>query len=162
MQPCCAALVPTIPGIVKLITGLIFPVGLTMVVMSGAELYTGNTAVIPMAIYEKQATWGGMMKNWFWSWTGNLLGSLFMVAAVYATGLLAGNPVPANVATMKATLPFAVTLIRSTLCNWLVCMAVWNAASATTLTGKMAGLWGPIATFVTIGLVSTNRYRDAA
>lgn len=140
------------PGLVKLIGGLIFPVGLTLVVLSGTELYTGNTAVIPMSIYEGQATVGGMLHNWFWSYFGNFVGSLMMVAAVASTGILNGLTTPVGLAEMKAGLPWATALIRSTLCNWLVCMAVWNAAAATTLTGKMAGLWGPISCFVAIGL----------
>ncbi len=51
----------------------------------------------------------------------------------------------------------AQTFIRAVLCNWLVCLAVWQAFAATTLSGKMLGLWGPIAAFVAIGLVSCNR-----
>lgn len=99
-----------------------------------------------------QTTWGAMFHNWFWSYTGNFIGSILMVALVAATGILAGNPVPVNMATMKTSIPFWTCLARATVCNWLVCMAVWNAASATSVPGKMLGLWGPIATFVTIGL----------
>lgn len=142
----------SMPGVLKLIGGLVFPVGLTLVVLGGTELYTGNTAVIPMSVYEGKATVGGMLHNWFWSYFGNFVGSLAMVAAVAATGIMDGNPIPVGLAEMKAGLPWMTALIRSTLCNWLVCMAVWNAASATTLTGKMAGLWGPISMFVAIGL----------
>lgn len=95
---------------------------------------------------------GGLMHNWFWSYLGNFVGSLMMVAAVAATGILVGNPVPVNVATMKAGLPWMTALIRAVLANWLVCMAVWQASSANTLSGKLLGLWGPITTFVAIGL----------
>jgi formate/nitrite transporter FocA (FNT family) len=84
---------------------------------------------------------------------GNLLGSLAMAAAVYGTGMLIGNPVPVGLAEAKCSLPFATAFIRAVLCNWLVCMAVWNTAAAPTLAGKVIGLWPPIATFVAIGLV---------
>ncbi len=76
-----AGLVPVVPGAVKLLGGLIFPVGLTLVVLSGAELYTGNTAVLPMSLYERQATLGGLLHNWFWSYFGNFVGSLMVRGA---------------------------------------------------------------------------------
>ena len=104
------------------------------------------------AVFEKKATWGQLMKSWFVSYAGNLVGSLFMVAAVYATGLLATNPMPVAVATMKTSLPFIQVLSRSILCNWLVCVAVYQSSAAKSLPGKLLGLWPPIAAFVAMGL----------
>ncbi len=75
-----------------------------------------------------------------------------MVAAVVATGLLATNSLPVTMATAKANLGFTEVLSRSILCNWLVCCAVWSASAATSLPGRILGLWPPITAFVAIGL----------
>jgi formate/nitrite transporter FocA (FNT family) len=89
----------------------------------------------------------------FFSYLANFVGSLAMVAAVFATGTLVGNPVPVGLAETKCSLPFATAFVRAVLCNWLVCMAVWSASAASSLPGKLMGLWPPIAAFVAIGLV---------
>ncbi len=80
------------------------------------------------------------------------MGSIAMVAAVVATGLFATNNLPVAMATMKANLTFTEVLSRSILCNWLVCCAVWMASSATSLPGRIMGLWPPITAFCAIGL----------
>lgn len=58
------------PGLAKLVVGLIFPVGLLMVTICGAELYTGNTAVVAAAVFEGKATWRGLLRNWALSYAG--------------------------------------------------------------------------------------------
>lgn len=93
-----------------------------------------------------------LMKNWTASYFGNLVASLVMVGAILGTGLLAGNTMPINMAVAKTSLPWGVAFLRAVLCNWLVCLAVWQAAAASSLPGKLMGLWPPITTFVTIGL----------
>lgn len=65
-----AGLAASHPGLAKLVVGLIFPVGLTMVTICGAELYTGNTATVTVAVFEKKATWGELAKNWITSYLG--------------------------------------------------------------------------------------------
>ena len=75
--------------------------------MCGAELYTGNTCMLAVALYEKKITVQQLLRNWIWSWLGNVVGAFGMVAAVSATGMLTGswsNGIVA-MATMKATLP---------------------------------------------------------
>jgi len=139
------------PPLVKLLMGLIFPFGLMITLVCGAELFTGNTALVPTAVYEKKATWGGLAKNWFWSYIGNFIGSLLMVGLVVASGLLAGNQMPANMAVAKTSLPWAQAFFRGILCNWLVCCAVWMASAATTLPGKTIGAWVPVTAFVIAG-----------
>ncbi|KXZ54552.1 hypothetical protein GPECTOR_4g617 [Gonium pectorale] len=140
------------PGLAKLLFALVFPVGLSLVKNVGAELYTGNTMLLTIAVIEKQATMGQLIKNWVVSYLGNIVGSLAMVAAVMATGLFATNQLPVQMATMKANLSFVEVMSRSILCNWLVCCAVWSANSVTSLPGRILGLWPPIAAFVAIGL----------
>ncbi|KAG2483579.1 hypothetical protein HYH03_017586 [Edaphochlamys debaryana] len=140
------------PGLAKLLFALIFPVGLAMVTNCGAELYTGNTMMLTAAVIEKKATMAQLWKNWIVSYAGNFVGSIAMVYAVVATGLLATNALPVTMATAKANLAFGEVLSRSILCNWLVCCAVWAASAATSLPGRILGLWPPITAFVAIGL----------
>ena len=59
-----SSIMPTLPGLVKLIGGALFPIGLLLVILTGTELYTGNTAALPMGIYEKKTDFGGLMHNW--------------------------------------------------------------------------------------------------
>lgn len=80
------------------------------------------------------------------------MGSIAMVYAVVATGLMATNNLPIYMATAKSNLCFTEVLSRSILCNWLVCCAVWSASAATSLPGRIMGLWPPITAFVAIGL----------
>jgi formate/nitrite transporter FocA (FNT family) len=67
-----AALVAANPGLAKLLFALVFPVGLTMNTLHGTELFTGNTMKLPAAIYEGKTNMGGLIKNWFWSYSGAL------------------------------------------------------------------------------------------
>jgi formate/nitrite transporter len=140
------------PALFKLTYAFIFPVGLLMVILSGADLFTGNTAVVTSALLEKKISFGQLGKNFFFSYTGNFVGSLMIVAAVLAAGSLTGNSMATNAAVAKTSLPWGTALIRGILANWLVCIAVFHASAASTLPGKMLGLWFPIAAFVTVGL----------
>eukprot|EP00882_Tetradesmus_deserticola_P000319 GHRQ01000353.1.p1 GENE.GHRQ01000353.1~~GHRQ01000353.1.p1 ORF type:complete len:335 (+),score=141.29 GHRQ01000353.1:187-1191(+) len=149
----CPALVAANPGLAKLLFALVFPVGLCMNTLHGTELFTGNTMKLPAAIYEGKTNMAGLIKNWFWSYSGNFVGSLLFVAAVVASGVLAQGAVyPIKTAMYKASLPWSQAFIRAILANWLVCVAVWNAGAASSLPGKVLGIWPPIAAFVAIGL----------
>eukprot|EP00878_Enallax_costatus_P000295 GHUV01000368.1.p1 GENE.GHUV01000368.1~~GHUV01000368.1.p1 ORF type:complete len:332 (+),score=109.93 GHUV01000368.1:119-1114(+) len=149
----CPGLVASNPGLAKLLFAILFPVGLTMNTLHGTELFTGNTMKLPAAIFEGKTNLAGLVKNWFWSYLGNFVGSLLFVAAVVATGIFAqGAAYPVKTALYKATLPWHQAFIRAILANWLVCVAVWNAGAASSLPGKVLGIWPPIASFVAIGL----------
>ncbi|EFJ43209.1 hypothetical protein VOLCADRAFT_66209, partial [Volvox carteri f. nagariensis] len=140
------------PGLAKLLSASVFPMGLSLILICGAELFTGNTALLPAAVYEGQAAWGDVLSRWLVVYAGNLVGCLGMVAAVYGTGLMAANTVLPALAVAKTSLPLGQALIRSVLCNWMVCLAVWMATAATSLPGKLMGLWLPVTAFVTVGL----------
>lgn len=140
------------PGLYRLMYALVFPFGLLMVMLSGAELYTGNTATVTMALLEGKVSLADLVKNFVFSYLGNLVGSLFVVSLVIASGTMTGNTQLLHAAVAKTSLPFGVAVVRAVLANWLVCIAVVQAASASSLVGKMFGLWWPITAFVTIGL----------
>lgn len=143
------------PGAAKLVSGLIFPVGLILVVMCGAELFTGNN-LLAVAAYEKKISIGAMAKNWSLVYVGNLVGCMTIAAMVYYSGLLTGNHgslggYAVKVAAVKAALPFGQALIRGILCNILVCMAVWGAYSVKSDIGKILMLHFPVMAFIIAG-----------
>lgn len=142
----------TNPILTRLIMGVVFPFGLLITLVCGAELYTGNTAFVTTALYEKKASARDLIKNWSMSYLGNFLGSLFMVAMVVSTGLLASSAVPANMAVAKTSIPWMQALTRGVLCNWLVCCAVWMAGAASSLPGKAIAAFLPVCAFITMGL----------
>jgi formate/nitrite transporter len=142
------------PGLQKFIFAALFPVNLLLILMSGGQLFTGNSAAVPAALYEGLVGVEDLIKSWVLSYIGNIIGcGGFALAASY-TGILAGGPKDLAVATVlkKCGGAFGPTVVKAIMCNWLVCMAVWLAGSANDLAGKMVGIWFPISTFVAIGL----------
>ncbi len=138
-----------------LVGGAVFPIGLMLVVIAGAELLTGNMGTIPIAMFKGRATFSGLMYNWFWVLIGNLVGSLFvaLVFGVWAH-LLTADPWKAKtiaIAVSKVHLPFGATVASAIGCNWLVVLAVWLAMSSKDIIGKIFGIWFPIMGFVAIG-----------
>jgi formate/nitrite transporter len=144
-------------GLITLFTGLVFSLGLILTVIGGAELLTGNMALVPFAVFARQVTVGKMLLNWLFVTVGNLAGSLF-VAFFLAdkTGVLA-NGTPgftrlAAIAMGKAgTETHWEQLLRAIGCNWLVCLAVWLALAATDVAGKILAIIFPITAFVAMG-----------
>lgn len=144
------------PGLHKLIFGAVFPVGLMLVVIGGAELFTGNAAVCVPAALSRRISWNSVLRNWALVYAGNFLGSLAVAYFLsYLTGLLAAEPWLSGVTSLaegKVSQTFLVLLLKGVGCNWLVCLAVWLAVSADEVTGKVLGIWFPIMAFVAIGL----------
>eukprot|EP01025_Chloroclados_australasicus_P013130 TRINITY_DN1623_c0_g5_i1.p2 TRINITY_DN1623_c0_g5~~TRINITY_DN1623_c0_g5_i1.p2 ORF type:complete len:327 (-),score=46.49 TRINITY_DN1623_c0_g5_i1:398-1378(-) len=141
------------PGIQKMVLGAFgLPFGLLMVLVCGAELFTGNTALVTAAMYEGKANFGQLLKSWIVSYGANLLGSLFLVYMVAASGVLATAAAPKAMAVAKTSLTFGQAFIRGVICNWLVCLAIWQASAANDLAGKAVGVWFPISAFVAMGM----------
>ncbi|MEP6853669.1 MAG: formate/nitrite transporter family protein [bacterium] len=152
-------------GIITLVTGLVFSLGLILTIVGGAELLTGNMALLPMAALQKRITLAQMGVNWLILTVANLIGSLF-VAYVFAdkTGVIgtasskAGTPAASNFARLTSiTVSKAVTethlqqFLRAVGCNWLVCLAVFLALAATDVAGKILAIVFPITAFVALG-----------
>ena len=145
----------TSPSVARLVSAVIFPGGLTMVLLAGSELFTGNNLII-VSLLEKQVTLGGMLKNWSIVWVGNLLGSLLVSAiCVYGNqvGLYGGALAVADISTAaaKCALPFGEAFLKGILCNFLVCLAVWVSFAAKDAAGKVICLFFPIMLFVISG-----------
>jgi formate/nitrite transporter len=149
----CPGLVASNPGLQKIILGAFgLPFGLMMTLVTGAELFTGNTALVTTAYLEGKATLGGLLKSWITSYAGNFVGSVLLAALVATAGTLVGGGASIGVAVAKTSLSFKTAFVRGVLCNWLVCMAVWMASMAKDLPGKIVAIWFPISAFVAMGL----------
>ncbi len=143
------------PGLQKFVFGAVFPVGLMLVVIAGAELFTGNTATCIPAVLAGRISWRSVGRNWVLSYLGNLAGSLFVAYFLtFLTGLLLKDPWLSSIvgiAEAKTSQAFLPLLLKGVGCNWLVCLAVWLAVSSDDVSGKIAGVWFPIMAFVAIG-----------
>lgn len=150
-----ASAVVTDASVGKLLSAMVFPAGLLMVLLAGSELFTGNSLII-ISVLEKKVKASSMLANWFFVYVGNLIGSL-LVALVFVYGhlpdLFHGELGTAMIASAEAkcALSFQDAFLRGILCNILVCIAVWIAAGAKDIPGKILGLFFPIAVFVLCG-----------
>lgn len=146
-------------GLKKFFIGSAFSVGLMLVVIPGSELWTGST-MMTTALLERRITFAQMMKNWFWVYLGNLLGSVFLAWMIASqTGLLDGafGGTALQIASAKVSTEVAGSthniayFFRAIGCNWLVCLAVLLAMSAQEISGKVLGIFFPIMAFVAAG-----------
>lgn len=140
-------------GIARLLGGSVFSIGLMLVVVCGAELFTGNSLLAVPALHGA-ISWWKMLENWGVVLLGNLLGSLFFAwlmseSRLWEAGTVADQAL--RIAAAKCRLDFAVALIRGILCNWLVCLAVCMATAARDIPGKILACYVPIMTFVASG-----------
>ena len=128
------------------------PFGLIMTLVTGAELFTGNTALVTAAVMEGKTSKKNLIKNWTASYLGNFIGSLLLSYLAYKSGTLGTSLGAESIAIAKCSLPWDVAFVRGILCNWLVCMAVYMASGCSTMVGKMTAVWFPISAFVALGL----------
>ncbi len=142
-------------GITRLVGGLSFCLGLVLVVLAGAELFTGNN-LVAMAWASRKIRTAELLKSWVIVYVGNAVGSLFLVALVLGadTAGLGGGAVgelAAKIATSKCELSLVEAFSRGILCNTLVCLAVWLAMGAHTFTDKFLAVLFPVTAFVALG-----------
>ena len=150
----CPGVAASNPGLQKFIFAACFPVNLLLILLSGGQLFTGNSAAVPAALFEGMLDFKDLVKSWSVSYIGNIIGSLIFAWLAQYTGLLHGGAGQMAIATVmkKTSAGFVPTLVKGIMCNWLVCMAVYLAGACSDLGGKMVGIWFPIFTFVSIGL----------
>ncbi|ESK97153.1 formate nitrite [Moniliophthora roreri MCA 2997] len=146
----------TDPGIIKVLAAFTFPVGLVMIVLTGQELLTSNMMVMPMAAIKGAIPWWSIPLNWLIVTFGNLVGSLFFAAIlVRYSGIVSAEPYHTSIqmfAIHKAADPeWHQIFLRGIGCNWLVCIAVWQAAGAKDTISKIFAIWIPIWVFVACG-----------
>ena len=142
-------------GVTRLLVGLVFSVGLILVVVGGAELFTGNT-LITMAFASKKVTLAQLLRNWGIVYVGNLVGSVLTAYIVflgkqYTFGSGSIGLAALNIGESKTALTFIQAVALGIMCNALVCMAVWMCYSARTTTDKILAIIPPISCFVAAG-----------
>jgi len=147
-------------GVKQLLVGTAFTVGLMLVVIAGAELFTGNN-LMSISLCSGRIGMGGLLRNWVVAYLGNLVGSLLLAFFIArSSGLLAG-PVGGTAIKIAATKASSVPIeglthnyaffFRAIGCNWLVCLAVVMAMASKDISGKILGIFFPIMAFVASG-----------
>ncbi|AZQ62499.1 formate/nitrite transporter family protein [Flammeovirga pectinis] len=143
------------PGIPKFVMGAVFPVGLILCIIAGAELFTSSTAMMTVSVLSKDQSIKKLGKVWTFGYLGNFVGSLFVAYFITTlTGVVDGEVFHnslISVAEHKVGNPFYKTFFKAVGANWLVCLAAWQAYAAKDVMGKVIGIWFPVMTFVTFG-----------
>jgi len=143
------------PGIHKMIQAAVFPIGLVLVIITGADLFTGNTMILVVSTLHRKTTWINLVISWSVSFFGNLVGCLFFqYILVYYAGLLSNDPYRSftiGLAEMKGNIEWHQIFLRGIAGNWLVCLALWMGTSARDLNSKIIGIYLPIWLFVAVG-----------
>lgn len=142
-------------GLSRLAGGLVFSLGLILVLVGGAELFTGNILMV-MAWASSKVSTLRLLRNWAVVYAGNFIGALATAGGVYLSQqwTFAGYPVGATALTIahaKVQYDFVAAFMLGVFCNALVCLAVWLSFSARTTTDKILAIIPPIAAFVAVG-----------
>ena len=142
-------------GLLRLAGGVAFSLGLVLVVVGGAELFTGNN-LIAMAWASGRVTTQQIMRNWGWVYLGNLVGAVGTAALVWLAGIHsmgdgAVGETMVQIARSKIALDPVSAVARGVLCNVLVCLAVWLCMGARSVTDKILAILFPISAFVACG-----------
>lgn len=142
-------------GLSRLLGGVAFSVGLVLVVVCGAELFTGNS-LVAMAAFSRRVSWRRVLRNWGYVYLANLVGALVLALMLFGARQYAfsDSAVGANalrIAVAKVNMPLGTAFLRGVLCNWLVCLGVWMATGADDVTGKILGAMIPVTVFVASG-----------
>ena len=142
-------------GIAKFITGAVFSVGLMLVVIAGAELFTGNNLML-MSVLDRRAALPKMFYKWAIVFVSNFIGAILIAYLYYNTNLwktgdMAVGMAAVKIANAKVGLTVVEAVSRGILCNWLVCLAVWMAIASREVIGKIFAIFFPIMAFVALG-----------
>lgn len=139
----------------RIVGGLVFCLGLILVVVGGAELFTGNVLMV-IGWADRKVTTGALLRNWGLVYAGNLVGGIGMAALAFLAGVMelgdgAVGITAADVAAAKVALPFAAAFFKGILCNVLVCLAIWLCFGARSVADKILAILFPITAFVALG-----------
>jgi formate/nitrite transporter len=142
-------------GLSNMISGGVFSVGLMLVVLGGAELFTGNN-LIWISFLSRRSKVTAVLRNWATVFLGNFVGSMLLAILIFVGGFytMGGNALGIRALTIangKVNIGFIQLIARGIVCNWLVCLAVWIATSAEDTTGKILACFFPIMAFVASG-----------
>ena len=143
------------PGLQRFMSGLVFPVGLMLVVILGADLFTGNNALLVPPLMEKKLGAGRVLANWTLVWAGNFIGCLAVAYFLISLpGTLSSGPYPdaiAAIAKAKTSASPTAVFFKGIGANWCVCLAVWLALAGRRLGEKIIACEIPVLAFVALG-----------
>jgi len=138
----------------KLAMGASFGVALTLVIFAGAELFTGNNMIFTLSTLKGRTRLAALGKNWLWTWIGNLLGSALLAYIVIKAGTF-DAPVfrdfVLKASATKMNLSFLQLFLRGILANWLVCLAIWQAAKTKSDAAKLGLIFWCLFAFIAAG-----------
>lgn len=142
-------------GLTRLLGGIVFSLGLILVIIAGAELFTGNILIV-MAWADRKVSTTQLARNWVIVFLANFVGAAATAQMVIWSGTLelgdgAVRETALSIAGAKVALPWGEAFVRAVLCNALVCLAVWLSMSARRVTGKILAIVFPISAFVALG-----------
>ena len=133
----------------------LFPTGLIAVVLTSAELFTGDALVFVASVLGKRVGFGKLLRNWAVAWIMNFAGCLFWAAVLaYASDSLVDlgqSDLAVNIALKKANQPWKNIFLKGIGANFMVCVGVWQATCAEEVAGKVLAIWFPISAFVMMG-----------
>ncbi len=142
-------------GVARLLAGLVFALGLILVIVGGSELFTGNNLIM-MAFASGKVSLGGLLRNWATVYVGNFVGAMATAIVMFyaqqytfSSGLVGVTAL--GIGESKTSLGFIQAIALGIMCNALVCMAVWLCYSARSTTDKILAIVPPIAAFVAAG-----------
>ncbi|MFO7151875.1 MAG: formate/nitrite transporter family protein [Bacillota bacterium] len=139
-------------GLMKFAGAMVFPVGLMMVVICGAELFTGNNLMV-FSLLKREIGPAGLLRNWITVYSANFVGSVLLAALIASGGYLQGSvqEMAISVGQSKIFSSFTVPLVRGILCNILVVLAIMMATASQDIVSKIFSCWFPIMLFVLSG-----------
>jgi formate/nitrite transporter len=140
-------------GVSRLLGGVVFSLGLILVVVAGAELFTGNTLLV-IATASRRLPLRALFRTWAIVYVGNFAGALATTLALFWSGFYDGavGASALDIASAKTSLPFREAILLGVLANALVCLAIWLSLSARSVTDKILAIVFPISAFVAAGL----------
>ncbi len=137
---------------VGLVMASTFGIALALVIIAGADLFTGNTLVMPVGALTGKVSWRDVARVFLYSYVGNCLGSVFLAFCVYQAGTFSADPSwVLTIAAKKMNASFESLFFKAMLCNWLVVLAVWSAYRAKTESGKLIMIWWCLLGFIGSG-----------
>ena len=141
------------PG-TRIVMGATFGIALSLVIMAGSELFTGNNMIMTIGSLEKKVTWIDSVNIWIYSFIGNFIGAIALAALFVGSGLVRGSTAAfiLKVSQGKMALPITELFLRGILCNMLVCLAIWCAFKLKEETAKLIMIFWCLFAFITIGL----------
>ena len=137
----------------KLLQGVVFTAALSLVVIAGAELFTGNNLTMSIGFLEKKFNLKDLLLAWLVCFFGNWAGAILLAVLFNATGLLSGQTLAyvQKAVETKASLPFTALLVRGIFCNMLVCLAIWSCIRLKSESAKLIMIFWCILAFVLAG-----------